>query len=73
MKKLISIFFLILLLSVPLGSPAAAQDGITITDLGTLGGNWSYAFGINDRGQVVGYGQTASGEIHAFMWENGDD
>ena len=50
-------------------APTAAQS--TMTDLGTLGGRSSYASGINARGQVVGFSTTASGEIHAFLWENG--
>jgi len=40
-----------------------------MTDLGTLGGNFSGPVAINDRGQVVGYSTTASGELHAFLWE----
>jgi probable HAF family extracellular repeat protein len=40
-------------------------------DLGTLGGDTSYAFGINDRGDVVGMSQRASGELSAFLWRDG--
>ena len=42
-----------------------------IVDLGTLGGNRSYAYGINDSGQVVGRSYTASGDQHAFLWTPG--
>ena len=40
-------------------------------DLGTLGGAWSIATAISDRGQVVGYSDDASGTHHAFVWQNG--
>src|SRR5215213_1488199 len=44
---------------------------LSITDLGTLGGGNSLAFGTNDLGQVVGESSTASGRSHAFLWQNG--
>ncbi|HEV3485531.1 MAG TPA: hypothetical protein VG106_08990 [Vicinamibacterales bacterium] len=37
-------------------------------DLGTLGGPFANARGINARGQVVGHSLTATGEEHAFLW-----
>ncbi|MEA2762347.1 MAG: hypothetical protein QOD47_1631, partial [Gemmatimonadaceae bacterium] len=38
------------------------------TDLGTLGGTDSEAFGINNVGQVVGWAFVPSGVEHAFLW-----
>jgi probable HAF family extracellular repeat protein len=46
------------------------QNGTTI-DLGTLGGEASTAYDINDRGQIVGTANTSSGAGHAFLYENG--
>lgn len=48
-----------------------ADAGYARTDLGTLGGLRSYASDINDRGIVVGWSETASGEVHAFRWTAG--
>jgi len=45
-------------------------DG-TMTDLRTFGGPNSAAYGINDRGQVVGSAMTAANQWHAFLWTNG--
>ena len=49
-----------------------APTRYTITDLGTLGGTFSQAFGINNKGSIVGYstlpGDTA---LHAFLWRKG--
>jgi len=49
-------------------SPAFAVE---ITDLGTLGGGWSAAYAMNDLDQVVGISEAESGEIHAFLYSNG--
>src|SRR5262249_7117681 len=39
--------------------------------LGTLGGDTSYAHGINDAGQVVGTSLDAAGQWRGFLWQNG--
>jgi probable HAF family extracellular repeat protein len=56
------------------GSPSQAflYSGGTMTGLGTLGGRDSFAFGINNAGQITGEslitGNTGS---HAFLYSNG--
>jgi probable HAF family extracellular repeat protein len=40
-----------------------------MTDLGTLGGNTSVAYGINDSGHVVGYSLTAGYASRAFLYD----
>lgn len=52
-------------------SPAVRADvTYTITDLGTfVGGELSYANGVNDSAQVVGFARyVATGSIHGFSW-----
>jgi probable HAF family extracellular repeat protein len=42
------------------------------TDLGALfEGRFSVATGVNDRGQIVGWGYNEAFEIHAILWDNG--
>lgn len=40
-------------------------------DLGTLGGSISWAYSINNRGQIVGGSTNSEGENRAFLWEDG--
>lgn len=56
----------------PDGGHAFLYANGTMNDLGTLGGNFSVAYGINASGQVVG-NSTISGNStrHAFLYTNG--
>ncbi len=53
-------------------APAAGAQIYVVTDLGTLGGNSSYAFGVNDSGAVVGNSniKTTSSDYQAFSYLN---
>lgn len=62
-----SVFCLLALLFI--SSAALGQASYTVIDLGTLGGNDSYAFDVNDYGQVVGYSQRANGIRGPFLWQ----
>lgn len=46
---------------------AFSYQGGTLINLGTLGGNWSSAYGVNASGQIVGYSMTGAGIFSAFL------
>jgi probable HAF family extracellular repeat protein len=50
---------------------AMGWDNGNVTDLGTFGGNYSYANAINDAGVIVGFSETSAGVARATLW-NGD-
>jgi probable HAF family extracellular repeat protein len=50
---------------------SSTAAGYAAMDLGTLGGNHSLAYGVNEAGQVVGMSQTADGQWQAFVWQDG--
>ena len=52
-------------------SPATAATGYTITDLGTLGGDWTRARGINEAGDIVGTSALSTAGSRAFRWKGG--
>jgi probable HAF family extracellular repeat protein len=70
------------ILSVPASAQEAQPSRYTVTDLGTLGGTFSWATGINNKGWIVGF-STLTGETcvpfppppgcdqHAFLWRDG--
>ena len=53
------------------GPATASAADWTLVDLGTLGGANAYAAAISDGGRIAGCSETASGEIHAFVWQGG--
>lgn len=42
-----------------------------LQDLGTLGGSFSFAYGINDSGAIVGFSETSGGGESTFLWKEG--
>jgi probable HAF family extracellular repeat protein len=53
------------------GAASASAADWTLIDLGTLGGTNAYAAAVSTGGRVAGCAETASGEIHAFVWRGG--
>src|SRR5439155_9991319 len=60
-----------LLVGLLFASRAAGAPTYVVTDLGTLGGPTSAAWGINGVGQVAGSASTADGAQHAFLYGEG--
>jgi probable HAF family extracellular repeat protein len=55
-----------------LAPPAATAGPVyRITDLGTLGGTYSRALGLDEQGRVVGEAAVADGSRRAFVWSAG--
>ena len=54
-----------------MGPRAFLWENGTATELGTLGGFASQAFGLNNPGQVVGSSFTSEAVGHAFLWSDG--
>ena len=50
---------------------AALYSNFQLTDLGTLGGDFSEGVAINGSGQVVGDSTLSNGLTHATLWSNG--
>ncbi len=47
-------------------------DGTNMTDLGSFGGSWAHAFGINASGQAVGQAGDSQGRGRAFLWQDAE-
>ena len=48
------------------------QPGHGPVEVGTLGGLPSHGLDLNERGQVAGWSETATGTSHAFLWHRGE-
>ncbi|WP_298232412.1 PEP-CTERM sorting domain-containing protein [uncultured Azohydromonas sp.] len=53
------------------GYKAYLRNGAAVTELGSLGGGDTGAYGLNDRGVVVGASRTSTGEFHAYVYQDG--
>lgn len=59
------------IVALAIASPLFSAPVYTVTNLGNLGGADITVTGINNRGQVTGYGLTSQGDSHAFLWSAG--
>jgi probable HAF family extracellular repeat protein len=69
--QIVSVAAAVLVASSTLFAQRPAVPLYSLTDLGTLGGATSEAAGLNLLGDVVGWSATAEGQIHAFLYRNG--
>ena len=70
MKNPLSVAVLVLASSIFIFSSTCQSQTYQLTDLGSSVGTNSYAQGINNAGQVVGYWETTNG-AHAFLYQAG--
>lgn len=53
------------------GNKAYLRRGGEVTELGSLGGGDTGAYGLNDHGVVVGVSRTSAGSFHAYVYREG--
>lgn len=68
MKKIVCVLAVFV---VCFGACLGSAQTYQLIDLGTLGGTWSQAEGINDGGQVVGFAYLPDSNGHGFVYLNG--
>ncbi len=51
---------------------ASAVPAYALTDMGTLGGSFAFAFAVNNHAQATGISTLAGDQVaHSFLWQNG--
>ncbi len=68
MQRLIQNLTMVLPVVIVFCGTIVSASAQSLTWLGTLGGNQSYAFGVSDNGVVVGRARDAQGRDRAFRW-----
>jgi probable HAF family extracellular repeat protein len=71
-RTMLGLFIVTILFVLTLAARAAGQPAYRATELGTIGGDQSEAYAINDYAEVVGRSFDASGEGQVFYWQNGE-
>jgi probable HAF family extracellular repeat protein len=66
-----STLLLIVLAMMATMSHSAFAQQYDVTDLGTLGGDKSMAYALNNTGQVIGTSTTSDGTFRPFFWHSG--
>ncbi len=71
-KTFIWIMILFAALASPVRLSAQKQIRYIVIDVGTLGGSFGFAYGINNKGSIVGFAfVTGDSAAHAFLWRRG--
>ena len=69
LKHILCSGIMICILIAVIFNSSARSEEYSITDLGTLGGIWSGASGLNDQGQVVGNSSVYNSAQHGYFWD----
>jgi probable HAF family extracellular repeat protein len=71
LARILSVALVAAAVGMPETAEASRPRQYHATPFGTLGGQWSGAYALNDRGQAVGLSFTSSGQLRGFLWDRG--